>query len=101
MIYKYKNNYFKKEFPEIYNYLLTYPEVEVEENGKKVKKSKLSVDCQWIENELVLNTLAKWTEDTFNVEVWTLHDAICCKEADYLKINWTEVKRMWYEIMEF
>ena len=94
-------NYFKEEFPEIFNYLLTYPEVEVEENGRKTKKSKLSVDCQWIENELVLNTLAKWTEEKFNVEVVTLHDAICVKEDDYLKVNWTEVKRMWYEIMEF
>lgn len=94
-------NYFKEEFPEIYNYLLTYPEVEVEENGRKIKKSKLSVDCQWIENELVLNTLAKWTEEKFNVEVVTLHDAICVKEDDYLKVNWYEVKRMWNEIMEF
>ena len=94
-------NYFKEEFPEIYNYLLTYPEVDVIENGKKVKKSKLSVDCQWIENELVLNTLAKWTEEKFNVEVITLHDSICVKENDFLKVNWIEVKRMWYEIMEF
>ena len=94
-------NYFKDEFPEIYNYLLSYPEVEADEQNKRVKKSKLSVDCQWIENELVLNTLAKWTEEKFNVQVWTLHDAICCNEDDYLKINWIEVKRMWYDIMEF
>ena len=94
-------NYFKNEFPNIFNFLLNYPEVEVEENGKKVKKSKLSVDCQWIENKLVLNTLAKWVEEKFNVEVVTLHDAICVKENDFLKVDPNEVKRMWYNIMNF
>lgn len=94
-------NYFKEEFPEIYNCLLQYPEIEVEEGGKLINKSKLSVDCQWIENVLVLNTLAKWVEETFNVQVITLHDAICVKEDDYLKVNWYEVKRMWYEIIGF
>ncbi len=92
-------NYFQTEFPEIFDFVTNYKEVEVEENGKKVKKSKLSVDCQWIENELVLNTLCKWTEEKFNVEVWTLHDAICCKEDDFTKVDWSEVKEMWYNIM--
>lgn len=92
-------NYFKNEFPEIYNLVTNYPEIEIDENGKKIKKSRLSVDCQWIENELVLNTLCKWTEEKFNVECWTLHDAICCKEDDFAKINWSEVKEMWYKIM--
>lgn len=92
-------NYFKNEFPEIYDLVSNYEEIEVEENGKNIKKSKLSVDCQWIENELVLNTLCKWTEEKFNVEVWTLHDAICCKEDDFTKIDWCKVKEMWYNIM--
>lgn len=92
-------NYFKNEFPEIYNYLMTIPEITIEENGKKIKKSRLSVDCQWIENELVLNTLAKWTEQKYNVEVVTLHDAIWCKECDYDKIDWNEVRSQWYNIM--
>lgn len=92
-------NYFKNEFPQIYNLVTNYPEIDVEENGKIIKKSKLSVDCQWIENELVLNTLCKWTEEKFNVECWTLHDAICCKSKDYIKINWPEVKGYWCTIM--
>lgn len=92
-------NYFKNEFPEIYDLVSNYEEIDVNENGKNIKKSKLSVDCQWIENELVLNTLCKWTEEEFNVEVWTLHDAICCKEDDFTKIDWCKVKEMWYNIM--
>lgn len=101
-VYILVRDYFRTEFPEIYNYFLSYPEIEiVNEFGTKERKSKLSVDCQWVENKLVMNTLAPWVEQTFDVEVLTLHDAIWVRGDDWLKVDKKAIVKKWYEIMGF
>lgn len=101
-VYILVRDYFRTEFPQIYNYLLSYPEIEiVNEFGVKERKSRLSVDCQWVENKLVMNTLAPWVEQTFGVQVLTLHDAIWVKGDEWLKVDKKAIVKKWYEIMGF
>ena len=63
----------KTSYPSIYKFLLSYPQIEIEDR----KVSKLSVDLQWIENKYVLNGLMKCLEDKKKInEPISLHDGI-------------------------
>lgn len=64
---------FKQNFPSIFSYMTEYEEVQIE--GRK--KSKLSVDLQWMENKYMLNGLMKNLQQKGLIkEPISLHDAI-------------------------
>lgn len=64
---------FKKNYPSIFNYMTSYEEIKID--GRK--KSKLSVDLQWMENKYMLNGLMKSLQERGIIkEPISLHDAI-------------------------
>ena len=66
-------NTFKVNYPSIFNYISNYEEIKID--GRK--KSKLSVDLQWMENKYMLNGLMKSLEQKGLIkEPISLHDAI-------------------------
>ena len=85
-----------KHFPSIHKYLYSYQQVEVE--GRK--KSRLSVDLQWIENKYVLNCLMKKLEQKGKiVEPISLHDGIYLTEEQVTKELRDFVQECWKAIL--
>ena len=89
-------NKMKKQFPAIYNYLINYPQIEVDER----KVSKLSVDLQWRENQKVLNLLMKGLEEKgVLVEPIPLHDGIYVTKEQVTEQLKEKIKTVWNRII--
>lgn len=85
-----------EHFPSIHKYLYSYQQVEVE--GRK--KSRLSVDLQWIENKYVLNCLMKRLEEKGKIiEPISLHDGIYLTEEQVTKELRDFVQECWKAIL--
>lgn len=86
----------KRHFSSFYQFITSQEEIEVvNENGKKVIKNTLSVQCEWLENKLLINGLFKKVK---HLNTITLHDAIfitvnqwCKSLSDQLKAEWREI----------
>lgn len=89
-------NKMKKQFPAIYNYLISYPQIEFDER----KVSKLSVDLQWRENQKVLNLLMKGLEEKgVLVEPIPLHDGIYVTKEQVTEQLKEKIKTVWNRII--
>lgn len=86
-------NYFKYSFPTYYKWLVTYNEIKVD--GKK--KSCLAIDCQWLENKLIINTLMK---KFVNYKVVTLHDSLWISKDQYNAELKSEVEQYFYKYVQ-
>ena len=87
-------NYFKTNFPKYYNWLVNYAEIEV---GGKKKKSCLAIDCEWLENKLVINTLMR---NFAEHSVITLHDSLWIKKSEYSYTLRDQVLRFWKKLTD-
>lgn len=86
-------NYFKNCFPSYYKWLTTYKEITVD--GKK--KNCLAIDCQWLQNYLIINTLMK---KFINYKVITLHDSLWISKDQYSKELKNEVQQYFNRTVE-
>ena len=99
---RYIDEYFKKEFPNIRNYLLNYPRIEVEDknrrqlilvNGQYVYAnspktiSRIHKDFMPYEFQLISIGLCKRIYNKYGIRCLTVHDAIYMKQSDSEKTN--------------
>lgn len=100
--------FFKNNFPTYYSFLTNYAEIKVptgkiyrtkkkqEQKQQYEIKSCLAIDCQWLENKLIVNTLMKKYQD---YKVITLHDSLWISEDQYSEDLVNDVKKEWNNII--